>query len=262
MSYGLNIINADSYLTFNEDKIYYQFEEKLQSSKATVVFEQRFYYDTDYTGSKYPIVFIHSNGYWCSIIDTYRLSNNKWRIELWAEGTKATATKNNITGYVFTESSESSTNPSWGIKINDANGARVYDSDFEIMRIKDFVNMPAPSSTSPGSSHGGWNHASVAGIYGSTSQAHGVSGLSKPAALLYSNGIIQYDRDFYWTQYFGGGFSYQWHTMCGFVKSIQKVTSTTVEHGWGHMGNNVMDVTNKVTPANYTTPILDGADYD
>jgi len=262
MSYGINIVNADSYLTFNEDKIYYQFEEKLTSTNATVVFEQRFYWDTTYTGSKYPIVFIYSNGYWCSIIDTYRLSNNKWRIELWTEGTKATATKNNITGYVFTESSESSTNPSWGIKINNASGNRVYDSDFNIMRIKDFSDMPAPSSTYPGSSHGGWNHAAVAGIYGETSNPHGVTSLSKPSALLYSNGIMQYDRDFYWRQYFGGGYSFRWHTMCGFVKSIQKVTSADVKHGWGHMGNNVMDVTNKVTPGAYVTPILDGADYD
>ena len=101
MSYGINIINADSYLTFNEDKIYYQFEEKLESSKATVLFPSRFYWDTTYTGSKYPIVFIHSNGYWASIIDTYRLANNKWRIEVWTEGSLADATKNNITGYLI-----------------------------------------------------------------------------------------------------------------------------------------------------------------
>ena len=254
MSYGINIINADSYLTFNEDKIYYQFEEKLTSSQATVTFGQRFYWDTIYTGSAYPIVFIYSNGYWCSVIDTIKLSNNKWRIHLWTEGTKATDTKNNITGYLFTESSESSTNPSWGIKINDASGNRIYDSDFDIMRIKDFVTMPAPSSSYPSSSFGSTLcGASSSGTTGVTSNPHGVTGLSKPCALLYSNGIMQYNK-----HYLCSG----WWFESGFAKAIQKVTSANVEHAWGHMGDWYANLTQKTVPGDYTTPILDGADYD
>jgi hypothetical protein len=254
MSYGINIVNADSYLTFNEDKIYYQFKEKLQSSKATVMFGQRFYWDTDYTGSKYPIVFIYSNGYWASIIDTYRLANNKWRIEVWTEGTKATVTKNNITGYLFTEGSESTTNPSWGIRINDASGNRAYDSDFAIMRIKDFATMPAPSSSYLPSSFGATLcQPANSGTAGGTSNPHGVTGLSKPCALLYSNGTMQYPKN-----YLCGWFRYY----CGFAKSIQKVTSANVEHTWGHMGDFIYNVTMKVVPSNYITPIIDGADYD
>lgn len=253
MSYGIDIINADSYLTFNEDKIYYQYEEKLTSTKATVAFGQRFYWDTDYNGSKYPIVFIYSNGYWASIIDTYRLTSNKWRIVVWTEGTKATNTKDNIEGYVFTEGSESSTNPSWGIKINDASGNRVYDSDFKIMNVKDFVTMPAPSSSYPASSFGATLcGAANTGTTGGTSTAHGVSGLTKPCALLYSNGIMQYSKN-----YLCSG----WRFYCGFVKSIQKVTSTNVEHSWGHMGDYIVNVQEKVVPSDYITPIIDGDDY-
>jgi len=253
MSYGINIINADSYLTFNEDKIYYQFEEKLQSSKATVVFSQRFYWDTDYTGSAYPIVFIYSNGYWATIIDTHRLSNNKWRIHVWTEGTKATDTKNNITGYVFTEGSESSTSPSWGIKINDASGNRVYDSDFNIMRIKDFDTMPSPSSSYPSSSFGGTAcGAAVAGTTGEASSSHGISGLTKPCALLYSNGLMQYNKHYLCT----------WWFESGFAKSIQQVTSSQIKHAWGHMGDWTANLTQKTVPGDYVTPIIDGADYD
>ena len=254
MSYGINIINAGSYLTFNEDKIYYQHEEKLTSTQATVMFGQRFYWDTTYSGSKYPIVFIYSNGYWATIIDTTRLVGGNWRIHVWTEGTKATVTKNNITGYVFTESSESATNPSWGIKINDASGNRVYDSDFAIMRIKDFVTMPAPSSSYPSSSFGGTLcGAASTGTTGGTSTAHGITGLSKPCAMLYSNGNMQYSKNYlcgYWMFY------------SGFAKAIQKVTSTSVEHTWGHMGDWVANLTQKTVPGDYITPIIDGADYD
>jgi len=252
MSYGINIVNANSYLTFNEDKTYYQFEEKLTNTQATVLFGQRFYWDTTYTGSKYPIVFIYSNGYWCSIIDTFRLSTNKWRIHCWTEGAQATNAKNNIIGYMFTESSESSTSPSWGIKINDVSGNRVYDSDFKIMNVKDFVTLPAPSSSYPSSGFGGYSGAG-AGVSGETSTAHGVTGLIKPCALLYSNGIMQFDKDYY---------SYPWHIQSGFAKSIQKVTSAYVKHGWGHMGDSVVDLVQKTVPSDYITPILDGADYD
>jgi len=254
MSYGINIINADSYLTFNEDKTYYQFEEKLTSTQATVMFGQRFYWDTTYTGSKYPIVFIYSNGYWCSIIDTYRLSTNKWRIHCWTEGTQATNAKNNITGYMFTEGSESSTSPSWGIKINDASGNRVYDSDFKIMNVKDFVTLPAPSSSYPSSStFGTLCGAANSGTTGGTSQSHGVTGLSKPCALLYSNGIMQYSKNY---------LCYGFRFYSGFIKSIQKVDVTSVHHGWGHMGDWYANLTQKTVAGDYITPILDGADYD
>jgi len=252
MSYGINIINADSYLTFNEDKIYYQFEERLTSTNATEMFAQRFWWDTDYTGSTYPIVFIYSNGYWGSIIDTHRLSNNKWRIHVWVEGGTASDALTDMQGYVFTEGSESSTAPSWGIRINDASGNRAYDSDFNIMRIKDFVTMPAPSSSYPSSSFGGYSGAG-AGVSGETSTAHGVTGLTKPCALLYSNGIMQFDKDYY---------SYPWHIQSGFAKSIQKVTSSAVKHGWGHMGDSVVDVVEKTVPGDYIAPIIDGDDYD
>jgi hypothetical protein len=254
MSYGINIVNAYSYLTFNEDKIYYQFKEKLTSTRATVTVPQSFYWDTVYSGSKYPIVFIYSNGYWATIVNTYRLSGGNWRIQVWTEGTKATVTKNNITGYVFTEGSESTTNPSWGIRINDASGNRAYDSDFTIMRIKDFATAPAPSSSYLPSSFGGTLcAASSAGVAGKTSSAHGVTGLSKPCAMLYSNGNMQYSKNY---------LCYGWRFYSGFAKAVQKVTSANVEHAWGHMGDWYANLAQKTVSGDYITPIIDGADYD
>ncbi len=270
MSVGLKIINANSYLTFDDKKTYYQFEEKLQSSKATVPFPQKFYWDTDYTGSKFPIVFIYSNGYWATIINTYRLSTNKWRISVWCEGTTATNAKNNIIGYVFTESSESSTNPSWGLKIKDASGNRIYDSDFKLMKIKDFVTMPSPQDSYVGCSTAKTLLA-ASGVKMSNSTAHGVSGLGKPAALLYSNGFQISRCDDHGCVYYPPRPPYPSYYFCGqrtAWKTVQKVTSTSVEHGWGNVGvasyaykYNHYDSSDKTTPESYVCPILDGDDY-
>jgi len=273
MSYGLKLINANSYLTFDENKTYYQFQEKLTSTQATVMFSQRFYWDTVYTGSKFPLVFIYSNGYWCSIINTQRLSGNNWRVHVWCEGTKATDTKNNITGYVFTESSESSTNPSWGIKIKDSSGARIYDSDFNLMRIKDFVTMPAPQDA-----YAGCNStrvaASAAGVSQSNSTAHGITFPTggKPTALLYSNGFQISRCDDHGCVYYPPSYPFPARYFCAQRtgwKTVQKVTSTSVEHGWGNIGaasyalrDNHYDSSDKTTPEAYVCPILNGADYD
>lgn len=252
MSYGITTINSDGYLTFSEDKTYYQHQETLTSSNATVMFGQRFYWDTTYDGATYPLVFIYSNGYWGAIIDVFRKTDNTWRIHVWTEGTQATNASTNMEAYVFSESGESATSPSWGMKINDASGNRVYDSDFDIIRVKDFVEMPAPQDSYVSCSSVGNDGAVDSGIWKSNTTSHGVTGLTKPAALLYSNGIQQVNC--------GAHGPYNWY--CSkFWKSIAKVDSTSVHHGWGHMGSLTACLSQRITPSAYTTPIIDGNDY-
>lgn len=271
MSVGVSIINASGYLTFDDVKTYQIFEEKIGSDKATVVFQNRFYWDTDYTGDDFPLVFIYSNGYWASIMDVFRLSNNKWRIHVWVEGTKATETKDNISAYLFTVGSNATTDPDWGLKINDVNGDRIYDSDFNLLRVKDFVTMPTPQDSYAGCSSANTTTPST-GIKNTNTTSHGISALSKPAALLYSSGFQASHCQDFGCVWYDLGYPVGTVQYCGQQhgwKSVQRVTDTSVQHGWANMGAisygfagfTIAD-SNKTTPSAYITPVIDGADYD
>lgn len=244
MTFGIKITNDDGYLTFADTHDYLTLQEKLTSSQATYQFPQRFYWTTAYSGSAFPLVFIESNGYWASIIDTFRNANGTWQIHVWCNWGQATNTLNNITGYCFVQSSQySASDPAYGIRINDASGNRVYNSDFELPRVKGFSSLPAITASTPSCGD------SSTSVYLQTSVTHGVSGLTKPAATLYSSGSALLNCS--------GGFRY-W-------KSGYKITSTQVLGGWMYAGQ-ASGFTVSPSPYNSAPPaiplgIIDGNDY-
>ena len=271
MSYGITSINADGYLTFSEGKTYYQYQETLTSSDATVLLGQRFYWDTTYDGATYPLVFIYSNGYWGAIIDVFRKADNTWRIHVWTEGTQATNASTNMEGYVFSESGESATAPSWGMKINDASGNRVYDSDFDIIKVKDFVEIPAPQDSYVSCTAGGNSTSATTGVWNTNTASHGVTGLTKPAVLMYANGIQHDCCPDFGCIYIPPSWPLPGRYFCAMNKmfrTVQKVDSRSVHAGWAYAGassyglkGSGCDTPFKITPSAHTTPIIDGNDY-
>lgn len=246
MSFGLQITNDDGYLTFSDTNDYYFYKEKLTSSNATVMFDQRFYWTTSYSGSSVPLVFVYSNGKYCSVMDTFRNANGTWQIHVWCEWGTATATKNALEGYVFVDSSESSSSPAYGIRINNSSGNRVFDSDMEIIKVKDFATVPTASySSTPSCSY--YNSA----ITATNSSAHGVSGLTKPAALMYSNSMS-------YRQCTISGY-----TACLFFRALHKIDGTNITTGWAYMGGLIFTSCNTTTyPFQaFITPVIDGNDY-
>lgn len=249
MSYGIKSTNDNGYLTFSDANDYYYFKESLTSGKATYQFDQRFYWTTSYDGPTVPVVFIHSNGYFSSIIDTFRNTNGTWQIHVWCDYGQATNTLNNITGYVFVQSTESISNPLYGIRINNASGNRVYDTEMQIPKVKDFATVPAASSSYPSCSE------ESSGVYYQQAINHGISGLVKPAAILYSNGGTTRSCSVYVPGFgtFDG---------CNFSKSVHKITSTQIITGWAYMGKTFAACnSNNYRPIAYTTPVIDANDY-
>jgi len=254
MTYGISLRNDSGYLTFSDDKTYYVFKEKLNSGNAgsfsTTDNPSWFYWDTTYTGASIPIVFIYSDGMWASVINTRRLSNNKWRISIWTEGDEKVDTQANLTGYLFVNGDEVTTNPSYGVRINDANGNKIFDSDYNIVNVKDFSTAPAPTNSVP-SGIDAWLYP-TSGAWGVESVNHGVSGLSKPAAMLYSNGFMIKNHS---QTYYGSPVRTYQH-------SVLKITSTAIKGAWVHMGGNIFGTEATTMSSDYTTPIIDGGDYD
>jgi len=249
MSFGIKITNDNGYLTFSDINDYYFYRETLGSANATVQFEQRFYWTTSYDGATVPLVFIYSNGYFASIIDTFRNANGTWQIHVWCDWQQATNTKNNIQGYVFSQSTESISNPIYGIRINNSSGNRVFDSDMQIVKVKDFVTVPAASTSYPDCNQ------ESSGVYYQQAQNHGVTGLVKPAAILYSNGGTLRS-----CSVFVPGFGT--FDGCNFSKCVHKITSTQILTGWAYMGKTFIQCnSNNYRPISYITPVIDGNDY-
>lgn len=249
MSFGLRITNNDGYMTFTDNNAYYEYREKLTSSQATYQFGQRFYWTTTYDGSTFPLVFIYSNGKFCTIIDTFRNANGTWQIHVWTDYGEATNTLNAIEGYVFTDSSQTSTTASYGIRLRDANGNQIYNSNFQLINVKDFATVPASatSTVSCGSTS--------SGVYSQQSTNHNVSGLTKPAAVLYSNAATYSSCTVYvpgWGNFSG----------CRFWRAVHKVTSTAIITGWAYYGELFGGCNNTMYSFQaYTTPVIDGNDY-
>lgn len=244
MTYGLKITNDDGYVTLADTHSYLRYEETLTSSNATYMFGNRYYWTTTYSGSSYPLVFIYSNGYWASIIDTFRNTNGTWQIHVWTANGQASSTLSNVEAYVFTSGSEETgSDPTYGIRINDSSGNRVYNSDFILPRIKGFSTIPAINAAAPSCSDSGTS------AYNQTSVTHGVSGLTKPAATFYANG--------YAARNCTGGFKY-WRV--GY-----KITSTQILGGWVYGGQvsgwTTSPSPNYIAPSSFPAGVIDGNDY-
>jgi hypothetical protein len=239
MTTGIKVTNDDGNLSFSDSNDYYIYQEQLTSSKATVMFGQRFYWTTTYSGSAFPIVFIWSNNRYGSIVDTFRNANGTWQIHVWTAWNSASDTASNMQAWVFVDSSQASTSPSYGIRINNASGTRVYDSDMDIIKIQGFGTVPASGTANASCSLYLIEQVQV--------QAHGISGMTKPAALLYHNN--QQYREC-------SGSSYFW-------KAISAIDGTNLVTSWLYMGGLFgVGSTATVYPSQaYTTPIIDGNDY-
>ena len=247
MSVGIHLINANSQVTFSDDKEYWVFKSKFVYADRVTAYSSTSScgFDSGYSGAQPPMFFLRIDDY-CGFRWLSKLSSTgNWIIQFQNLTSLTTAS---FELYMFLPYADTTaTSPTWGIKIKNSDGTKAYDSDMKILNVGGFetVNNPSSNPSCSDSTKGNMYHTS------STSIAD--YGFSKPCFMLPEDGVYLANctpnADMVFT------------SLMKYVHS-----SRTIYHGWynwyGSTGTNSWNINITTPSSGMTVPVIDGADYD
>ena len=249
MTVGIHLINANSQVTFSDDKEYWVFKKKFVignrhtgHSSTTAL-----YFDTGYNGAQPPMLFVNiTNSYGFRNLSRDNSLNGNWLISL---QTPYLATPPaNFEMYMFLPYNLTTpTNPTWGIRINNSDGSKAYDSDMKILNVGGFesINNPSGNPTCSDTSQFTTSHTSTTSITD--------YGFTKPCFMLPEQGMYVTDCLPYNDSLFASLMNYSHANL-------------TIYHSWYNYwpsGYNYINYgSNGNQATNMVCTVIDGADYD
>ena len=173
MSQGIHIQNVDGFATFADNREYYTFSHKHDGDDIHTGYEfddigyfnfavmdpnyplengewnhMTSYIDLNVAGSESkPLCFVYFPDWVAVDYITNRTPNDNWWIAIahrnYALYNATSSTEFNV--YVFTKYANTNT-LDFGFEIRNSDNVRVYDSDAKILKIKDFIDIEAPTA--------------------------------------------------------------------------------------------------------------------
>lgn len=253
MTVGIHLVNANSQVTFSDDKTYYNFKKKFVGSDAmTPIPDTALLFDTGYNGTHPPIFFVNLNDYYglrfLSRDNESGGNLGNWIISLWTDNNSANTAPTDFEMYMFLPYSETTQiNPAWGIQIRNSDDTIAYNSDMKILNVGGFETITPPSANPSCSDSSQFSH------YHSGSTAVTDYGFTKPCFMIIESGL--YIRD------------------ClpnndRIYISLMKYThsSLAIYQTWYNTSPSGFNIINNMTvnvqPSNSLVGVIDGADYD
>ena len=252
MTVGIHLINANSQVTFSDNKTYWVFKKKFAIGDRMTAYSSTtaLYFDSGYNGVQPPMFFVN-------ITQSYGFRNlsrqnesggvlGNWLISL--QTPYYSTPPSGFEMYMFLPYADTTaTSPTWGIKIKNSDGTKAYDSDMKILNVGGFetVNDPSGNPTCSDTSQFATSHTSSTGVAD--------YGFTKPCFMLPEQGMYITDCLPYNDRMFA--------SLMNYVHS-----SRTFYHSWYNYwasGYNYINYgSNGSPPSGEIIAVIDGADYD
>jgi len=278
MSYGLKILGADGGVMIWDEGDYPIFVMKLTDShiavtgdgsgSSTLYLRYDFTLPTTFASSTKVFPFVYTGGYYVAIAELHNTSGRDWKLHMFSSDISTTA-KETIEIYLFAGTSNYSTTPSgWGFTCRNLSGDYIFNADIDKPLWAKGFGVVKNTASSSNVQYG------ETGVHDTTGTNHSVSGLTKPAgtAVMLGYSMTNYKFFIYGCQ---GGVEYRHRHDIQLL--LTKFTTTQCVTGWATNGIRAyyesmsfyikcyytpIDGDTEFARTQYTTAIIDGADYD
>jgi|JYMV01.1.fsa_nt_gi hypothetical protein len=280
MSYGLKILGADGGVMIWDEGDYPIFVMKLTDShiavtgdgsgSSTLYLRYDFTLPTTFVSSTKVFPFVYTGSYYVGISSLENTSGRNWQLNMFSSDISTTA-KQTIEIYLFAGTSNYSTTPSgWGFTCRNLSGDYIFNADIDKPLWAKGFGVVKNTASSSNISY------SDTGVHDTTGTAHLVSGLTKPAGMPVLSGFCVRSKKYNWS-----GCSPNQRHRHDIKLLLTKFTTTQSYTGWAsngykalleglpwdyngfyHCYYNPINGTDELYRDEYTTAIIDGADYD